>query len=95
MFPILISMTMARDGKKIKVNANHIEEIVQSPDVNNDTDDFDSLDEKDIGGTLVFLHGRAFRVKETPEQIAVEIKAATNNVITDIVNRLHAMGFIH
>ena len=92
MIPVMIELTTARNGNKIFVNANHIAEVMEVH--GEDTDDFAPA--ADGSSTLLFLDSRpAIRVKETPEQIAVEIKYATIDQVTDIANRLNAMGFIH
>lgn len=90
--PIMIAVTSARSGNKIFINANHIAEVMAVH--GEDTDDFEPAAYG--SSTLLFLDSRpAIRVKETPEQIAVEIKNATIDQATNIANRLNAMGFIH
>lgn len=92
--PILISLTLSGDERTLIVNANHIEEIIASVGEDEDPDDFVPGNKSNT--TLVFVKGRpTVRVKETPEQITHMIKDSTINVVTDIANRLNAMGFIH
>ena len=96
MMPIMITVTLSRDNRKMLINANCIEEIMAACNLN--TDDIDDFEqpEENKNTTFIFIHGRpTLRVKETPEQITHEIKVSVIDLTTTVVNRLHAMGFIH
>ena len=50
MFPILITVTLFRDGRKILINANHIEEIMDGKSIQSAEDDFyDACHLSDVG----------------------------------------------
>lgn len=89
--PILIPVTMFRDGKKIFVNVAMIEEIMDGEPIEKD-----SLEEDGPPyGTYIFIHGRpAIRVKETSEDVRSMAFAATKNFVVETVRMLHGYGYI-
>ena len=91
MLPIFIGLTLARDEKKIWINANYIGEIMDANAVKDEDEEYAYME----GTTLVFIQGRpGMRVKETPDEIRTMIRNAERDTVSLIVQRLHAQGFI-
>lgn len=84
--PMLIPVTLSKNGTKIFLNTSLIERILPpDPDV----------EDEGYSGTCIVLFGHpAVRVKESPEEIRELSKNTAKNFIVETIRTLHGYGYI-
>ncbi len=84
--PMLIPVTLSKNGTKIFINASFIERVLPP-----NPDD----EEEDYPGTCIVLFGHpSVRVKESPEEIKELSKIIAKNFVVETVRTLHGYGYI-